>query len=157
MLLPLAGLAAQEEESSFSILSFDIGYAPLFDFGGAAGNEYFTPMVFGFNIRVAGPLSIGFVSYRQGDTTPTVNLNLVKIKYNIIPQARAVVSFGYDSVGAVGNVTGVGIEGVPFQKKIGILVTEFKLGIDYFWVPAQATKDFDNGKLTFTLALGVGI
>jgi hypothetical protein len=153
MLLPLAGLAAQEEESSFSILSFDIGYAPLFDFN-STGNEYYTPMVFGLNIRVAGPLSIGFVTYQQG---AIVDLLLVKVKYNVIPQARVGVSFGRDRVAAVGNVTGLGIEGVPFQKKIGMLATEFKVGIDYFWVPAVAAKDFDNGKLVFTLAVGVGL
>jgi hypothetical protein len=86
-----------------------------------------------------------------------IALNLVKIKYSVIPQARVVVSFGWDSVATAGNVTGIGIEGVPFQKKIGILATEFKLGIDYFWVPEQGAKDFDDGKLTFTLAVGVGL
>jgi hypothetical protein len=155
MFLPLAGLAAQDTGNSYSILSFDIGYAPLFDFGNGVGaNNYRTPATFGFNIRVADAFSVGFVTYQQGTV---INMSLLKLRYDIIPQARVAFSYGYDSAGTAGNVVGFGFEGIPFQRKTGSLATEFKLGIDYLWVPSVAAKDISHGKLVFTLGVGVGI
>jgi hypothetical protein len=154
MLLPLAGLAAQEG-NSYGILSFDIGYAPLFDFDDTVGaNNYRSPGYFGFNIRVADPVSVGFVTYQQPNA---ISISLLKIRYDIIPQARVSLSYGYDSIATAGSVVGFGIEGVPFQRKTGSLATEFKLGIDYLWLPTVATKDIAHGKLIFALAVGVGI
>jgi hypothetical protein len=161
MLLPLAGLAAQAGgNNSYDIMSFEIGYAPLYDFTSLGiASPYFSPLVFGFNIRIADPLSIGFVTYQQTGTSPDiVNLTMLRIKYDIVPQARVALSYGYDAeVAGPGNAVGFGIEGIPFQRKVGSLSTEFKLAIDYFWLPTVATKDLDNGKLVFTLAMGVGI
>jgi hypothetical protein len=153
LILPVAGLVAQES-GSYSILSFDIGYAPLYDFG-ASGSDpaYQTPAAFGLNIRITDQLSAGFFTYQTG-SSGSGGTSLLKIKYDIIPQARASLSFGYDSAASGSEVIGLGVEGIPFQRKTGSLATDFKLGIDYLWTPSA---DIGDGKLVFTLAVGVGI
>jgi hypothetical protein len=137
MILPLMGLAAQDA-SSFTILSFDIGYAPGYDLD---ADETLTDSYFALNVRVADPLSVGFAII---GTTPTT---LLKVKYDILPKARAVVSFG-------NGIVGLGFEAVPFIRKTSGLSTEFKLVLDYLWEPKSG---LDAGKLYLGLDVGIGI
>ena len=139
VLIPLAGLAAQE--NAFNFLSFNIGYGYNINTDGSG-----TPAsvsTFGANFRVAGPMIVGFEM-----ATPT--LNLLKVKFDVIPALRAVIGYtGTDNRGLFG------FEVVPFKREVSGLFTEFKMMVDYITHDNFAFTG-TNSNLRMQMALGVG-
>jgi hypothetical protein len=141
MLLPLSGLFAQAaaaaQPQSYTILSFDVGYLPGYDLG---TNNYVTHSYFGFNVRLANPLTVG---------AAVIGANqFLKVKYDVLPALRAVVGYG------AGNRADLGVEIIPFRNKVSGLAAEFKINLEYLW---DTTNPIDEGILYFGLAVGVGI
>jgi hypothetical protein len=146
MLLPLSGLFAQAATSqTYQILSFDIGYAPGYDLTAGTGG-FVTETYFGFNVRLADPLAIGFATI--GGTT---GLNLLKVKYDVLPKLRAVVGYGLDTGFGWADF---GLEIVPFRNKVSGLSAEFKVVVDSTWL---ATGSIGDGIIYFGLVVGVGL
>jgi hypothetical protein len=148
ILVPLSLGAQTAESTEFQFLSFDIGYAPGWDFG---GDELVTPALFGLNVRVADSFAVGFQTLNDGNTTD----NYLILKYSFLPQLRAALGFGAQDVnpGPGTPASSLGIEIVPFTRSVGgLAATEFKVAIRY-------DSPFDNmveGKILFTLAFGIG-
>jgi len=137
IMLPAAGLAAQE--GSFSFLSFDIGYGPAISFnGGPMGNI----QTFGLNIRIAGPLTIGTV-FNQSAVTDS----MLKIKYEVISLVRIAIGYGQN------NRVGIGLEIIPFKRSVSGLYTEFKISPEYTWV---STGNINAGNFVIPIAMSVG-
>jgi len=136
LVIPIAGLAAQE--GAFTLMSFDIGYGPAMS---TSGGSLQTINTFGINVRVAGPMCVGFVSNTGGLTYSSL-----KIKFDVRPQVRAV--FGYGA----GNRVGLGFEIIPFRRQASGLFTEFKIAPEYTFTDTTVT----SGTLIFPLTLGIG-
>ncbi|MCL2374772.1 MAG: hypothetical protein FWC65_05985 [Treponema sp.] len=149
LLLPVAGLAAQEEEG-FSFMSFNMGLGPAFFMD---NSDLEVASTFGVDFRVAGPLIIGF-AHHNVDTIGG-SANLLRVKYDVLPQARAVLSFGHGDLiaGSAAPLTGLGFEFIPFRRQVGGLFTEFKLATDYVFEPELGMGD---GVILFGLLLSVG-
>jgi hypothetical protein len=140
MLLPLSGLFAQAANAqSYQILSFDIGYAPNYKIDTRA---YATTTYFGLNVRLAESFTVGYAAIGAGN-------NFLKLKYDVLPQLRAVVG-----VGGLAASADLGVEIVPFRNKVSGLSTEFKINLEYIWATANP---IDQGTLYFGLVVGVGI
>ncbi|MDR2542432.1 MAG: hypothetical protein LBC80_03160 [Treponema sp.] len=144
LMLPVANLTAQE---GFTLLSFDIGQAPSFLVDGS--NTLSSHAVFGLNVRVAGPMIIGFTNY-DGFA------RFVKGKFDINGQLRAVIGYGTGNIAGTPppspNYSGLGFEIIPFRRAISGLYTEFKLSPFYAFVNDGVAK----GRLLLPLALSVG-
>ncbi|GHU20580.1 hypothetical protein FACS1894163_13610 [Spirochaetia bacterium] len=156
LLVPLAGLAAQD--NSFSILSFDIGYAPTYILGDVApgSDKYVNVATFSLNVKVTDPIIVGFGTYTLGGGV----LTTFNLKYQVVDKVRLGLSIG----GMDGEaVSGVGLEFVPFSRKVqNTVATEFKLTAQYLFFPDTSGTGFgtsagiDKGALFFGLAVGLG-
>ena len=152
-LMPVFADAQQsaQQQKSYSIMSFDIGYSPFYDFD---EKDYFIASIFGFNVRMSEVFTIG-VKYL--DATK-VKCALMSMKYDIMPQAR--VALGFGSVGDGGAnpnemATSIGFEFVPFKRTYNdALSSEFKVAIDYMMAPKIGAE---KGILLFGLILGIGL
>ena len=143
ILLPAFNASAQQQ--SFSIFSFDLGFAPHYNFG---NGTFRTDPSFALNVRVANPLTVSFGitgAAAANDTT------LLRVKYDVLNQIRVLLAIG--SRGA-NMVTGLGFEYIPFARAQNSFATEFKLGIEYLFRPQIG---IDSGDLFFGLILGLGI
>ena len=134
--IPFANLTAQQANTSF--LSFDLGYAPSYNF---QTNAIGTVQMFGVNVRVANPMTVGFYT-NSGDLSG----GMLKIKYDVRPQLRAV--FGYGTSQRVG----LGFEFIPYTRTVSGISTEFKLATEYTFTSNQ----FQNGTIIFPLLIGIG-
>jgi hypothetical protein len=149
MLVPLSLGAQAAGNAEFQFLSIDIGYAPGWGLGPNGG--FVTPALFGLNIRVANNLSAGIQYMKEG----AVEDSYLLLKYNILPQVRAVVGFGVQDIAAPPPVvaSSLGIEFIPFSRSVGgVAATEFKLAVKY----DSPFADMTTGKILFALAFGIG-
>jgi hypothetical protein len=144
-LVPLSLGAQTTGSSEFQFLSFDIGYAPGWNF--AAPAAMVTPALFGLNVRVANNFAVGFQTLTEGANTD----NYLILKYSFLPQVRAALGFGAQQ-GPV-PASSLGIEIIPFARSVGgLAATEFKVAIRY----DSPFADMTNGRILFALAFGIG-
>jgi hypothetical protein len=149
MLVPLSLGAQTAAAAEFQYLSFDIGYAPGWDFGGNGGNgERITPSLFGFNIRLTDKLSAGIQILDDGTDTD----KFLMLKYSFLPKVRATAGFGTQGATPVA-ASSLGFEIIPFTRSVGgFASTEFKVAVKYDAQFANRTA----GKILFALAFGIG-
>jgi hypothetical protein len=150
--LALPAAVHAQESGTFQLISFDIGYAPTWEFQGS--NSVYLPS-FALNIRVADGFTTGFQSYTiAGDA-----VSLLNMKYDFIPsKVRGVLAIGSDDIffgsGTSTTVAGLGFEYIPFTKNVaGSVTTEFKIGLQYLFDTADVTQ----GVILFNLAFGIGV
>ncbi|MDR0670027.1 MAG: hypothetical protein LBF95_08090 [Treponema sp.] len=143
-LVPLA-IGAQTP-AEFQYLSFDIGYAPGWDFG---NSSQITPSLFGINVRISDKLSAGIQTLQDATTD-----NFLLLKYSFLSQVRATVGFGVqDTGGANDAASSLGFEVIPFSRSVGgLAATEFKVAVKY----DSPFANMVNGKILFALAFGIG-
>lgn len=155
-ILPLAAISAQED--SFSLMSFDIGFGMSYNMVGSG--DVGSLQTFGINFRVADPLIIGGVFRRVTVGATEHSSNMLRVKYDLMPMVRAMLSFGNHSIagGAAAAYTGLGFEIVPFRRQIGGLVTEFKMVTEYLFRPNPTALQggLENGQLVFGIGVGIG-
>jgi hypothetical protein len=151
--LALPAAVHAQESGTFQLISFDIGYAPTWEFQGS--NSVFLPS-FALNIRVADGFTTGFQSY----TIASGAVSLLNMKYDFIPsKVRGVLAIGADELffgsgGTSVTVAGLGFEYIPFTKNVaGSVTTEFKIGLQYLFDTTDVTK----GVILFNLAFGIGV
>jgi hypothetical protein len=145
-LVPLSLGAQTTGNSEFQFLSFDIGYAPGWDF---AATDMVTPALFGLNVRVANNFAVGF---QHLTVAGPVTDNYLILKYSFTPQIRAALGFGAQNNGAI-PASSLGIEIIPFTRSVGgLAATEFKVTIRY----DSPFNNMTNGKILFALAFGIG-
>jgi hypothetical protein len=149
---PIA-LSAQTA-GSFQLVSFDIGYAPSWNFDSSIQKNL---QLFALNIRVSDSLTVGFQTYSGGVAS---SLPLFNMKYDFLPgKARGTLAFGKESVSGViltgnTNVAALGFEYLPFTRNVaGSVTTEFKIAVQYLF----QTADVSVGAAVFGIAFGIGI
>ena len=145
-ILPLAALAAQQQ--AFTLLSFDMGSSFTYAVGDEGDDELGSYSSFGINLRVTGPLSVGFV-YRNG-ADPAMAGSLFRMKYDVTDLVRLSLGFGNDGTDVV---TAMGLELIPFRRAVGGLFTEFKMLFDY----DMPVDNPDSGHLSFGMAVSIGL
>jgi hypothetical protein len=145
-LVPLSLGAQTAANAEFQYLSFDIGYAPGWNFTGSGSQT--TPSLFGLNIRVTDKLSAGI----QTLTVGTNSDNFLLLKYSFLPQVRATVGFGVQNPGTL-PASSIGFEIIPFSRSVGgLAATEFKVAVKY----DSPFQSLTTGKILFALAFGIG-
>ncbi len=144
--MPIGAAAAD----TFSILSFDNGYAPAYNL--QTGN-WNVASEFSLNVQVADPLSASFVLI-NGDGTIVPNYKLLRLNYQILDRARLGAMIGSSGTNLV---SGLGFDVVAFRKKFqDAIASEFKLQINYLFQPAVA-PGISGGLLFFGLAFSIGV
>jgi hypothetical protein len=76
----------------------------------------------------------------------TAALNMLKVKFDVMPALRASVGYG-------GTQALFGFEVVPFRREVAGLFTEFKLLTDFL---TAANFGYTTGTMRFQLAVGIG-
>lgn len=155
------GVSPVAASDTFSILSFDNGYAPAFNL--SSGNLAVASM-FSFNLRISDPLSVGFV-FLDGDNTVLPDYRMLRLSYQFMERIRLNIALGTVTAAstapavAVGSlVSGMGFDMIAFKRKFqDTLATEFKVQIDYIFTPTVAAAGLTGGNLFFGLAFSVGI
>jgi hypothetical protein len=151
--LSLPAAVNAQETGTFQLISFDIGYAPSWEFD--ASDKAF-PQLFALNIRVADGFTAGFQSYSEGSPKTA---NLFNMKYDFVPgKVRGILAVGKDNTlffsAPSKTVAGLGFEYAPFTRNVaGSVTTEFKIGVQYLFT----TEDVANGAVAFNVAFGIGV
>jgi len=157
----LVGALPAAASDTFSILSFDNGYAPAFNL--SSGNLAVASR-FALNLQITDPLSAGFV-FLDGDNTVLPDYRMLRLSYQFMERIRLNIALGTVTVAstapavAVGSlVSGIGFDMIAFKRKFqDTLATEFKIQIDYIVTPTVAAAGLTGGNLFFGLAFSVGI
>ena len=148
LLLPAANVAAQE---GFTFMSFNLGHGfGIFLDDTSASDDIESITTFGIDFRIADPLIVGFSRHTVSEGAVDFNVNLLNIKFDVMPMVRPVISIGQ---GDGEPMTGLGFEIIPFRRSVGDLFTELKLVPHYLFWPADGIGD---GIFTISLMLGIG-
>jgi hypothetical protein len=146
---------------TFSILSFDNGYAPGFNL--SSGNLAVASR-FSLNLQITDPLAAGFV-FIDGDNTVIPDYRMLRLSYQVIDKIRMNVALGSVTGAstapavAVGTLaSGIGFDLIAFRRKFqDTMATEFKVHIDYVFTPTEAAAGLTGGILVFGMAFSIGI
>jgi hypothetical protein len=156
--IALRGVAAAD---TFSILSFDNGYAPGFNL--TTGNLAVASR-FSLNIQLADPIMASFV-FLDGDNTVIADYRMLRLGYQVLDRVRLNVALGTVTGAstapavAVGSLaSGIGFDVIAFRRKFqDVLASEFKVQIDYIFTPTVAAAGMTGGILFLGFAFAIGI
>jgi hypothetical protein len=160
-LLALAFLKGAAAADTFSILSFDNGYAPGYNL--ATGNLAVASR-FALNVQIAEPLMASFV-FIDGDNTILPDYRMLRLGYQLIDRLRLCVALGSVTGAstapalAIGTfVSGIGFDTVAFRRKFQeALATEFKVQVEYLFAPTVPAASMTGGILFLGLAFSIGM
>ena len=161
VLLCAGAARAASAADTFSILSFDNGYAPAFNL--SSGNLAVASR-FALSVQIADPLSASFV-FLDGDNTIVPDYRMLRLNYQFLERVRLNVSLGSVTGAstapavAVGTLaSGIGFDLVAFRRKFQeALATEFKVQIDYLFTPSVAAAGLTGGILFLGCGFSIGI
>lgn len=161
VLLICLALVPAAAADTFSILSFDNGYAPGFNL--SSGNLAVASR-FALNLQITDPLSAGFV-FIDGDNTVIPDYRMLRLAYQFMDRIRLNVALGSVTGAstapavAVGTLaSGIGFDMIAFRRKFQeTMGTEFKIQIDYLFTPTVANAGLTGGILFFGMAFAIGI
>jgi hypothetical protein len=150
--------ASQQTNTGFSVIAFDIGYAPAYSFAPSPIGGIKTVPTFALNLKITDPLVVGFSTV----IVDSESIGTLNLKYSFMPKIRLTAGFGKASGAALSfdrdsMIIAFGFEMIPFSRNVQSVATDFKLNIQYLFQPALTIADFSHGLLLFGLNIGLGV